>query len=154
MAVMTLSVSGSAGDTVAHEMDVEGHKIATGASCAFGASEADQAAGPTPVTLALGSLGACLQSMSRVVAAEQDFEIRAFTYVISGSVDAAWPDLARADAAPVFEHLSVDAVLTTPASQDAVERFGAEVERRSPVTALFSRAGSVPAVRWRRVNAA
>jgi uncharacterized OsmC-like protein len=147
MSVVTFSVSGS-GTGVRQDVAVGGseHVIKTDAYPAFGGKDEF----PSPLAFTLASLTSCNQVTAQVVAAELGIEVLAYGFEVSGDLGPSTLVAGSTTGDDTFHNVRLTATVTTAASEAEVEKLGAEVERRCPVSALFRRAGTPVATTWVR----
>jgi uncharacterized OsmC-like protein len=147
MSVVTFSVSGS-GTGVRQDIAVAGsdHVIKTDAYPAFGGQDEF----PSPLAFTLASLTSCNQVTAQVVAAQLGIEVLGYEFQVSGDLDPSTLVAGSTTGDDTFHNVRLTATLTTTASDAQVEKLGAEVERRCPVSALFRRAGAPVDTTWVR----
>lgn len=148
MPLVTFSVTGS-GSGVRQDVDVvgSGHLVKSDAYEAFGGKDEF----PSPLAYALTALTTCNQVTASIVAKELGIEVGAYEFAVDGDFDPTVMTTGRvADAAhpDTFSAVRLTAVVDTDAPQEQVERLGAEVERRCPVSALFRNAGTDLSSTW------
>jgi uncharacterized OsmC-like protein len=119
------------------------HVIRTDAHPAFGGADS----APSPLAYALASLTSCTQVTSQIVARDLGLTLGRFKVDVDARLD---PTVLAtgADGVSNFTDLTLSAAIETDAAPDLFRRFGAEVERRCPVTQLFRRSGVNVSVEW------
>jgi len=123
--------------------DGSAHVIQTDAHPAFGGADS----APSPLAYALAALTSCTQVTSQIVARDLGLTLGAFTVSVDAKLD---PTVLATGAEGVsnFTRLTLNASIETDAPPALFARFGAEVERRCPVTQLFRRGGVEVTTVW------
>jgi uncharacterized OsmC-like protein len=126
--------------------DGSAHVIQTDAHPAFGGGDT----APSPLSYALAALTSCTQVTSQIVARDHGLKLGAFTVSVDAKLD---PTVLATGAEGVsnFTQLTLVASIETDAAPAQFAHFGAEVERRCPVTQLFRRSGVAVTTEWRAV---
>lgn len=148
MPTVTFSVTGT-GTGVRQDVDVvgSGHVIRSDAYEAFGGADEF----PSPLAYTLASLTTCNQVTASIVAGELGITVESYEFAVDGDFDPSVMTTGRvSDGAhsDTFTAVRLLATVVTDAGQETVERLGAEVERRCPVSALFRRAGTELSSTW------
>ncbi len=125
------------------------HVIQTDAHPAFGGGDS----APSPLAYALAALTSCTQVTSQIVARDLGLRLGAFTVSVDAKLD---PTVLATGAEGVsnFTRLTLVAAIETDAAPAQFAHFGAEVERRCPVTQLFRRSGVAVTTEWRPLELA
>ena len=148
MPLVTFSVTGT-GTGVRQDVDVvgSGHLVKSDAYEAFGGKDEF----PSPLAYVLASLTTCNQVTASIVARELGIEVRSYEFAVDGDFNPTVMTTGRAadgEHPDSFSAVRLTAVVDTDAPQDLLERLGAEVERRCPVSALFRNAGTELTSTW------
>jgi putative redox protein len=119
------------------------HVIETDAHPNFGGKDS----APSPLAYALAALTSCTQVTSQIVAKDHDLKLGRFKVDVDARLD---PTVLATGAEGVsnFTDLLLTVAIETDASPEAFQHFGAEVERRCPVTQLFRRSGVKVSTSW------
>jgi uncharacterized OsmC-like protein len=120
------------------------HVIQTDAHPAFGGGDT----APSPLAYALAALTSCTQVTSQIVARDHGLTLGAFQVSVDAKLD---PTVLATGAEGVsnFTRLGLVTSIETDATPEQFAHFGAEVERRCPVTQLFRRSGVAVTTEWR-----
>lgn len=148
MPLVTFSVTGT-GSGVRQDVDVvgSGHVVKSDAYESFGGRDEF----PSPLAYALTALTTCNQVTASIVANELGIKVGGYEFGVDGDFDPTVMTTGRAtddNHFDTFTAVRLTATVDTDAPQDQVERLGAEVERRCPVSALFRRAGTDLSSTW------
>lgn len=148
MPTVTFAVSGS-GTGVRQDVDVtgSGHVIRSDAYEAFGGKDEY----PSPLAYALTALTTCNQVTASIVARELGITVDTYAFTVEGDFEPSVMTTGHqvdATHSDTFTAVRLTARVETVASAEQVERLGAEVERRCPVSALFRRAGTDLTSTW------
>ena len=101
----------------------------------------------TPLETMLSSYLACLNVIAHLIADEMGIALDE----LSMSLDAAFDTTGVRDTRPAtvpFPEIALTMNVTTSASDDEIARLRADLERRCPVTVIFSRAGTRIDATW------
>ena len=145
---LTFSVTGT-GTGVRQDIDVigSGHLVRSDAYADFGGNDEF----PSPLAYVLASLSSCTQVTASVVAKEHGITIDSFRISADGDFD---PTVlvsgreADEEHSDTFTSIRLAITVEADSSQDEIDRFGVEVARRCPVSALFQRAGTRVTSTW------
>ncbi len=147
VATFTLS---SEGTGVAQIVKVGGstHHFAVDAAPAFGGKDA----APSPIAYALGALISCSQVTGQLAAKALGLKVDRFQFEISAALDTAILVAGAAEGDANFESVTINAQLTTTASESEVRALQIETERRCPIYQLFARSGVAISTTWTRAD--
>ena len=99
--------------------------------------------GPSPVEVALASLGSCHEITYRMCADELDIPLDGIAVKLIGNIDFQGFFGVTEDVRPGFGDIRVEVALNSTASNDELERLKQMVEARCPVLDLFRNATPV-----------
>lgn len=99
--------------------------------------------GPSPVEVALASLGSCHEVTYRMCADELDIPLDGISVKLTGNIDFKGFFGVGEGVRPGFGDVDVEVTLTSGASADDLERLKQVVETRCPVLDLFRNATPV-----------
>jgi putative redox protein len=119
------------------------HVIETDAHPKFGGKDS----APSPLAYALAALTSCTQVTSQIVANDHELTLGRFKIELDARLD---PTVLATGVEGVsnFTDVLLTVAIETDASPEAFQYFGAEVERRCPVTQLFRRSGVKVSTTW------
>lgn len=112
------------------------HTFHADAYPAFGGADA----APSPLFYTLGSLSACNQVTSSLVAKDLGLQLGALTIEVQGDLDVRVL-VQGAEGNANFDRVTVRATLETDADEAQFAHLVSEIERRCPVTQMFKRSG-------------
>ena len=101
----------------------------------------------TPLETMLSSYLACLNVITHLIADEMGIEIDDFSMALDAAFDTAGVGTTVPTTLP-FPEIALTMNVTTSASDEALARLRADLEKRCPVTVLFTQAGTRIVQTW------
>jgi len=130
MAVKTVKVEAVLDEKFKLESDIHGHRVVVDQPQAGGGTDA----GPTPLDYLLVSLGACIGTISRIVAMQKKITLRSMKVTVEGDINTDGL-LGKPSDDPVgFKEIRVIADIDADMSAEEKEAFLHEVDDRCPVS--------------------
>lgn len=105
--------------------------------------------GPSPLQTVVGALCGCESVTFHRTAQEMDFEYEKIEFAAEYTIDIRGRMGVR-EVRPHFQTIRVEAVVTTPESEERLAEVVEETERRCPVFNLVTDAGVTTEMRWIR----